>query len=377
MFKTSIRYIKISIITCLFLACSEHEEIKEVNFGYIGPLSTRATVLGIGPSKSIALVVEQYNKNRKEDEPKINFFFEDDMWEKDLALPKYNKLKREHDIDVLFISNTDGTVALQDILIKDKVVCINPINNDELLSSLNKNTFKVAKRTEVVNGLVGHRIIELGLKKTVIFHFPNDFMTRGAKSVESILNKEGILNKLIEVSKDKTDFKEELLDLKNEGYDSYCFFGYKNFGFAMKQARELGIEAKFFGSTTLLEQDFYDNSKGAIVGTEMPFFTTIDGNEVLADEFIDSYVQKYGNKPSAVWPALQSCDAGKMLINIVRNVNKSQPDDFPEYLKKELYNTTYFEGVCGNLSIGKDGASRGVYFTLYEYVSEMKVEKIE
>lgn len=369
----------ILIISLVFLSCTNSKEIKEVNFGFIGPLSTRATVLGVGPSKAIELTVEQYNKNRKKGEPQINLFIEDDKWEKDLALPKYQKLISENGIQVVFISNSDGTVAIQKELIKDKVICINPINNDELLSSLNKNTFKVAKRTEEANALVGHRILELGLKKTVVFHFPNDFMTRGAAAVKKVLQKEGVECKVITVKKDQVDFSKQLQELKKDGYDSYAFFGYKNFGFAMKQARDLGITAKFFGSTTLLEQPFYDNSQGEIVGTEFPFFTTIDGNEILGDEFVDEYKLRYGEGPSAVWPTLQACDASRMVIEILRNVNSKKPQevDIEQWLKDELYKLTYFEGVCGNISMGTDGASRGIYFSLYTYDSEMKVEKLK
>ena len=35
------------------------------------------------------LAVEQYNRDRKEDQPKVNLFVEDDKWEKEKALPAY------------------------------------------------------------------------------------------------------------------------------------------------------------------------------------------------------------------------------------------------------------------------------------------------
>ena len=372
----------ISLIIVSSLAsfsCSDNQKVKELNFGFTGPLSTRATVLGIGPAKAIELVVDEYNANKKENEPKINFFIEDDKWEKDLALPLYTKLRKEHNIDIVFISNSDGTVAIQKNIIEDKVICVNQLNNDELLSKLNKNTFKIAKRTEETNGIIGHRITDLGLKKTVIFHFPNDFMTRGTNAVKKILDKENIECKIIKVPKDQVDFSIELEKCKDEGYDSYVFFGYKNFGFAMKQVRDLGITNKVFGSTVLLEQAYYDNSEGAIVDSEFPFFTTLDGNKILATDFFDKYIEKFGEKPGAEWPALQARDASKLVIDIIKEVNTNKPAEIhiSDWLRSELLNTTYYKGACGNLSIGEDGASRGVYFSLYKYVSEMKVEKIK
>lgn len=363
----------------IFTGCSNKVEVKELNFGYIGPLSTRATFLGVGPAKAIGLNIEQYNENRKEGEPKINYFTEDDKWEKSLAIPKYQKLRNEHNIDVLFISNSDGTVALQDKILEDNVICINPLNSDDLLSALNDHTFKVAKNTEDANGLVGHRIIELGYKKTAIFHFPNDYMTRAAKSVEKILLSENLNCKLIKTEKNKTDFTKELKILKAEEYDSYIIFGYNKYGYVIKQARELGINAPFFGANTFLEEEFFDNSAGTGIGAEFAFFTTVDGNEFLANEFIDDYKIRYNESPPAIWPTLQACDASRIVIDAVREVNKSKPENiaFDNWLRDELFNTTYFEGVCGNLSIGKDGAARGIYFSLYKCVGRMEIEKIE
>lgn len=371
--------IKLIVVVLMFFSCSEQEKITELNFGYIGPLSTRATFLGIGPAKAIELTVEQYNENRKEGEPKINFFYEDDKWEKDLALPMYKKLRKEHNIDVIFMSNTDGTVSIQKEILKDNVICVNPLNSDELLSNLNDHTFKVAKNTEDANGLVGHRILELGLSKTVIFHFPNDYMTRAAKAVEKVLKAENKECKVITSEKNQVDFKEQLIQLKADGYDSYTIFGYNNFGHTVRQARELGIEAPFFGSNTFLEEEFYDNSNGTCIGAEFAFFTTVDGNEILADKFIQDYVTRFNEKPTAVWPTLQACDASNMVIDIVRNINKKNGDEafvMDDWIIEELFKTTYFEGVCGNLSVGEDGAARGIYFSLYRCVDKMKIEKV-
>lgn len=373
------KFILALLLIVVVFGCSSIKQREEINIGFIGPLSKRATVLGMGPSKAIQLAIENYNEKKTESQPKINFFIEDDKWEKDLALPKYLKLKKEHDIDIVFVSNTDGTVAIQNQILQDDVICINSINNDQLLSSLNHNTFKIAKRTEVANGLVAHRILELGLKKSVIFHFPNDFMTRGAKAVKDILDNEGVMCKIITMKKDQVDFKNQLKECKDNGFDSYSFFGYKNLGFAMKQARDLGIDKMFFGSTTLLNQTFFNNSEGSMIGTEFPFFTTINGHKILGEEFFEKYKHRYKKLPGAEWPALQSYDAAEMIIGILSQVNSSKSEGvkLSDWVRKELFNTTYYEGVCGNLSIDDHGASRGVYFSMYKYVSEMKVEKLK
>lgn len=376
--------IKIKIIV-LFLSvisisiCCNNKQVKEVNIGYIGPLTTRAVDLGIAPSKAMKLAVEQYNISKTNSQPKINLSIEDDQWEETAALPTYEKLRKEHNIDILFISNSDGTIAIQEKIMEDGVIAINPLNNDKLLSSLNKNTFKIAKSTEEANKIVGVRIIELGLKKALILHFQNDFMTIAANSVQEILSENNVANKVISIPKDQIDFQEILTKAKAENTDAYVFFGYKNFGFAMKQARELGIEDPFFGSTTLLDPEFYANSEGAMVGTECTFFTPLDGNYIVANKFLKDFENRYGEEPFSIWPPMQAYDAMNIVINELKMVNehKKEKEALGDWLRKRLFQVRYYQGICGNISITENGSSRGIYFSLYKVETDGNLIKIK
>lgn len=368
--KKYLIYIITLFFAIAFLSC-ETKKVKDINIGYIGPLSVRATDLGVAPSNAMILAVEQYNSRRLENEPKVNLFIEDDQWEKDKAIPAYDKLRKEHNIDILFISNTDGTVAIQDKILDDKVILVNPLNNDELLSSLNKNTFKIAKSTEEANGLVGIRLIELGHKKIALFHYPNDFMSRAANEVKRLLDENDIEIEIVKTKKGDTDFTEQLKLFKEDGYDAYVFFGYKEFGFAMKQARNLGITAPFFGSTVLLDPEFYKNSEGAIVNTEFPFFTPADGNYILANEFLTAYENRFSEKPSSIWPPMQAYDAMNLVLNQLKTIRlKPKDESFDDWLRTSLYRVHYHQGVCGNIAINENGASKGIYFSLYKYESK-------
>ena len=376
-FKKKLIVLLLSFIAVLS-SCGK-PEIKEINIGYIGPLSTRATDLGIAPSQAMQLAIENYNSSKTEGQPKINLFIEDDKWEKEMALPSYEKLRKEHDIDIVFISNTDGTIEIQEKIMEDGVIAVNPLNNDKLLSSLNKNTFKIAKSTEEAHKALGIRIIELGLKKVTILHFPNDFMTIGGNAMKDILTENGIENKIIKVEKDQTDFTEILKKAKEDEAEAYVFLGYKDFGFAMKQARDLGIEAPFFGSTTLLDPVFFSNSEGAIVGTECTFFTPLDGNYILASEFLKNYKKRFGEEPFSIWPPMQAFDAMNIVINEVKmvNENKNKDESLGDWLRNRLFKVRYYQGICGNISITEDGSSRGIYFSLYKVESDGKLIKIK
>jgi branched-chain amino acid transport system substrate-binding protein len=364
-------------IIAISISCNK-KEVTEINIGYIGPLTTRAVELGIAPSQAMKLAIEEYNSSKTGSQPKINLFIQDDQWEQDAALPAYEKLRKEHDIDVIFISNSEGIIAIQDRIMEDGVIAVNPLNNDKLLSSLNKNTFQIAKSTEEANRIIGVRIIELDLKKTLILHFPNNFMSIAANSIQEILSEHNVENKVISVAKDQTDFTEILKSAQSENTDAYVFLGYKDFGFAMKQARDLGVENPFFGTTTLIDPEFYANSESEIVGTECAFFTPADGNYILANKFLKNFTKRFGEEPFSIWPPMQAYDAMNIVINELKMVNEDKKDTelLGDWLRNRLFQVRYYQGICGNISITEDGSSRGIYFSLYKVEPKGELGKI-
>lgn len=376
-FKKVIKALGIFIILIVFNRCQS--KVETINIGYIGPLTTRATDLGVAPSKAILLAVEEYNKNRLSNEPKINLFVENDEWDREKGLLAYEKLKKNHQIKVLFISNTDGTIAISERAKQDKIIIVNPCNNDNILNKLNNNVFKIAKSTEEAHSLIANRIIDLNLKKVIIIQYPNSFMYIGAKTCKEILNRNNIETKIVTFNKDKINFTKELKEYKTEGYDAYVFFGYKEYGFAMKQARELEVKAKFFGSTVLLQEDFYKNSNGAINGTEFIFFTPENGNYTKAQDFLNKYELKFKEKPFSIWPPMQAYDAVNLVLSKLKGYNSNIKNNFSfdSWLRNELINVHYFEGICGNISINENGSSNGIYFSLYEYTSKGNYKNIK
>lgn len=376
--------IKVRLIVFLLsfisvIASCNKAEIEEVNIGFIAPMSGDATDLGIAPSKAMQLAIDNYNAERTEGQPKINLFVEDGKWDKEIAVKAYEKLRKEHNIDIIFISNTDGTIKLQEKIMEDGVIAINPVNNDKLLASLNDNTFTVAKSTEEAHRTLGIRMIELGLKNVAILHFPNQFMTLAANSVKEILNENGSEISLIQIERNQTDFTEILKKAQQNQADAYVFLGYKDLGFAMKQAREMGIKAPFFGSPTLLDAEFFSNSNGAIIGTEFTFFTPLDGNYILANEFLENYEERYNEVPFSVWAPMQAYDAMNIVINELKmlNENSIEKEELGNWLRDRLFQVKYYQGICGNISILEDGSSRGIYFSLYKIAPNGELKKIK
>ena len=373
--------IRTILISCcsalLFLGCGTSEP-ADINIGFIGPLTGHAVDLGVGPARALQLAVDQYNQKKTAEQPHVNLFCEDDHWEKENALPAYAKLRKEHAIEIVFVSNTDGTVALQQKVLEDHVILINAINNDALLSTMNKNTFKIAKKTEEAAAVVAGRILELNKKRLSIFYVTNDFMTRTAKAIEKIMLDRDIDCQMLPVDLHQSIFDREIEMCLKQNSDAIVFCGYQNLGFAMKKVRERGIDASYFGSTTLLGDNFFENAMGAMVGAEFSFFTPADGNYVLAEQFLQAYRKKYGANPFAIWPPMQAYDAMNLVLGYVgASAARSDDESLEDYLRKAMLSTTFYQGICGNVAILPDGSSRGIYFSLYSMTGKGMMEKVK
>lgn len=372
-----LKYLFYTALSLALFACSNNK-IKEVNIAYIGPLSETAIDLGVPARDAIELSISNYNAQRTDDQPKVIFHCADDNWEGYKAAHLYDSLNAIYDLDIVFISNTEGTIALQERIAKNEDILINPLNSDSLLSSMNANTFTIAKKTEEANQIIGFRMIELGLKKCAVLYYPNDFMQRAANSVSDIMDHTSYDCTLIKTNKGDTNFRDLLLELKKKNYDGIAFFGYSNFGHAMRQAREIGMDVPFFGSTVLLDTNYYLNAQESIIGTECTYFNLADGNYPLGKEFMSQYYAAYNTQPISIWPALQAWDASNIVLSFIKKVNEEKKiTNLTSYIKTSFSELEFYQGVCGNISMDENGAAKGIYFSLYKYAEPNKLSKVK
>ncbi|MDX1447278.1 ABC transporter substrate-binding protein, partial [Lishizhenia sp.] len=240
------------------------------------------------------------------------------------------------------------------------------------------NTFFIAKSTEQANHVISKRILQLGKKKLAILRPAYNFFEVAALTIKKELEPKGVEVEIIQTKLNQHDYTTELSLLRDDGTDAYAFFGYEELGFAMKQARELGIEAPFFGCTEILDEKFYTFSEGEIVGTEFSYFTREDGNATLANDFFLDYSVEYGQTPPSDWPPMQAYDAMNIFISAVRDVNKKNvdKDNLSAFITKNLSEIKNYSGICGFLNMTDDKSIQGINFSLYELVNKGETKKV-
>ncbi len=98
---------------------------------------------------------------------------------------------------------------------------------------------------------------------------------------------------------------------------------------------------------------------------------------MLAHDFIEKYEKLHLEKPGSIWPAMQAYDAGNITLGILAKINEENPEKLDDWLRQKLHRVNYYQGVCGNISIGPDGASKGIYFSIYRYADKGVPQKIK
>lgn len=338
--------------------------------GWIGPLSGPVSVLGVDNLNAVKLAFDEYEKHKGKNDPDIKLSVIDDKYVPGHLVPEttieaYKKMVAADHPKAIFLTMYSGLVAVAPNALKDEVVLIDPIDNDQYLSTLNHNIFLIAKETEGLAGIDAEAIIDQGKTNTLVIYYVGDnFMPTLAKTVEENLKSNGNKVTLIGYKDGTTDFRPFLEKGKADGVDSYVLFGYQEIGFVMKQAREMGISAPFYAVNVITDPKLQENSGGTFNNTYFSHFTSLDGNRVLADEFLNKYVEHYNKKPILEWTAMQGYDAANILINAIKNASH-QEGNFTDNLRAALLHTNNFEGVTGNISISPSGASRGIYPSLY------------
>lgn len=334
--------------------------------GWIGPLSGSAGALGVDSLNAVKLALQEYQAKKSLADPEISLLDEDDNYNIAITLLKYNQMMANTPKPVAIMVGTySGLIAIAPLVLKDSVIALNPIDNDKEIASLNRNVFLIAKETEPLAGLVVNAIIDQGKKNiAVIYYGDDDFMKHLATLFREILVSNNSQAQMFSYNRETTDFHSFLEKAKASNVDGYVFFGYQEIGLAMKQARDMGILAPFYSVNVIADPVLQKNSEGAINGTYFAHFTSLDGNRVEADEFLNKYYRIFKRKPLLEWTAMQSYDAARILFVAIQDAYH-ESGDFTDNLRKKLLETSNFEGVSGNISILPSGASRGIYTRLY------------
>ena len=349
------------------LAYTEVTEPPPIKIGWIGPLSGNFAFLGVDSVAVARRVLENVNRAGGIRGRKIEFVAEDDQYETGRTVSAYRKLVHVDRVKVIFTITYGGLFAIAPLAEKDGILLIDPLDCDEEIAALPQNTLCVAKRSEDIGVIAARDAVKRGLGPGGILYFAGDpFPIKVAQAARDTMIRGGMAVPVYEgISGMATDFRSHLVKVKERGIKSLFIYGGDDFGLAMKQAREMGIDAQFYASAMVNSPGYRANAGAAVEGTILTGWFAPRTSAYA--EFIKEFTLKSGRLPILEIGTVPTYDLTHIIVEGMRESVDKDGALSVERLRDYLYRIRGYPGLSGSIAVDSDGAVRSLVVGLYRY----------
>ena len=331
----------VAMMGALFTGCSSSKgNDKEIKVGANFEVTGGVANYGNQALKGIKLAIKQANENGGVLGKQINLIVADNKSEASEAANAATKLISQDGVKVLLgPATTSNMLAASQIATDNKIPAITPTATNPKITVENGQVKPYIFRSCFIDPLQGEVMADFATKtlnvKTAAIYVDSSsdyskglaevFAKKFAEAGGTIVAQESFLQK-------DQDFKSTLTKLKASNPEVIFIPAYyEEVGKIVKQARELGINAKLLGA------DGWDDSKLVDIAGAQPLNGTYfcshyseQDNDANVKDFIAAYKAEYGEEPN-VFAAL-GYDAGKMLVDAIKRAGSDDPEKIRQAL---------------------------------------------
>jgi len=329
------------------------KEPEEIKIGAILPLTGEMASHGEDAKKGIELAVEIKNKLGGIRNKKILVIYENDKMQPHDGVAAFQKLITINKAPVVLGGiGSSVALAIAPIAEKEKVVFISPTASSPKLTVAGDYIFRNWPSDIFEGGeMVKASIETLGVKKVAILYVNNDF-GQGIKEVFRKKFEEFGGEVLIEETYEQgtNDFRSQLTKIKNKNPEAIYLPGYyQEVARILKQAKEMGIQARFLSTTPIENPKLIELAGNAAEGViyTRPAFDPANPDENYK-KFALSFKERYGVEPGIA--AAFSYDAMNIILLSIEKGGPIGPG-----IQKAMAGIKDFLGVTGNISFDKNG----------------------
>lgn len=333
------------------------EDSDVVKIGWIGPLTGDSALWGTCESQALQMYVDEQNEaGGVLGGKKLELVTYDIKSDTNEAVNAVKRLISNDKVSAILGPNSSApAIAIKGALDQGKVPDIATVATNVAITvgedgSVNPYNFRICF-TDPYQGAVtgGFAADELGATRAAILYdvssdysqgfaqyFRETFEEKGGKIVAEEAGKTG-----------DTDFRAQLTKIKEADPEVILLplANYKDIALAANQAREMGIDATFFGGDTLPSDNIFEMAGPALEGTYV--VNHFDYNDPAAEDITERYVEKYGKQPEI--NAYMVHDAFQLLIAAIEEAGSADPQAITDALTK-----VEIDGVTGHIKLGED-----------------------
>jgi branched-chain amino acid transport system substrate-binding protein len=333
----------IAIVVIGVIVTNNQKNEETIKIGSIMPLTGSIAGQGKWSVDAINLAVDEINSKGGINGKKIEVIEEDSKGLAADGIMAYEKLKNINNIKYILTSTSSVALAVKNSSDKDNIILMDTTATTPSYSSPNDFSFRTGITAEGLSKKSAEILFnELNATKVAMLIINNDF----GKGMEDSFKKyySGEIVDIEHFNRDTQDVRTELLKLKNKKFD-YVFLvcQYKEGIIIVNQAKELGLNLKFFSNSYSIEvNDFLNGTKGVSDG--MIYVSPTFNSE----SFSKAYRGKYGYEPN--FYGAQAYDGIIALSKVLEKCDYLNT----ECSKDELMKLNY-QGVSGIIKFDING----------------------
>ncbi len=278
----------------------------EIVIGGVGPITGPAAYIGLGGRDGLAMAIKEINAAGGVNGRKFKLIFEDDGHSPTKALGAVKKLIDQDKVFMIFgAGGSNATVGTIDyVKEQQRVMYVSFASAPAVTYPFSTYLFRGATTEVPRYGELYSEFIADGLKakKVAIMNGREEYPKNEGNALATTLKdvyKAEIVSR-VEFNIGDKDFTPQLLEVKKSGAQVIAFFGNPaEAAIAMRQARELGIDQKFFVGATMVDKAFTaaakENAEGATGFSLIPFLPGTKNADLQAWEA--KWKREYPNLP--------------------------------------------------------------------------------
>lgn len=340
-------------------------EKQTISIGIIGPLSGDPAVLGIQQKNALAVAFDELSLDDRFNSFNFNVIFEDSKCSGKDAHTAVTKLIATNNVSYILggicSSETLGAAELFDMY---SVIDLSWGSSPDI-SALGPYVFRNSPSDAVAGPKLARQVYDDGYSHIATLIGKTDF----TDAFTDTFSKEyialgGIINVAEVVDPEEHDFRTPIIKIKDS--DAQAIFVLNNdptsIGIMVKQIRELNLteqiySAYAFEQPAALEAAGEKNARG-IIYVNAP---TLDSGNETAQDFLQKYINRYGEEPAAnQFYAAAAYDGAYIIAQTIQECGTDTA-----CAQAYLHSLTY-SGALGTYSFDENGDVIGIDYTIEE-----------
>ncbi len=343
------------IVGLIFVFGGEKEEKEMIKIGVVGHFTGEYATYGVPMKNAVKLAVEEINKNDGINGQLIELIIEDDLGNSTNAASAVNKLINVDGVNYIISAQGSGaTSAITPIAQSNKRILVITLASAPGLTNAGEYVFRSVP-SDAYQGIKIADFIDSSLSaRKVAGLYVNDAYGVGIRDVvqKNIKARLGVQEIF---SSSTSDFRSQLMKIKNDKADVLVLVSRKETPSILKQIKELDLDVKIVGSETVKDDEILKESGNSAEGIYAAFMAQPKDKNYI--DFANKYKMKFNKEPSTY-----SMYAYDGLIALAKAIRSGKGN--VETVKRTLLGIT-FNGASGYFTLNEQRERTGVEYIIY------------